>query len=124
MKLTPKNPPRRYSVGKKGAVEVSDCGTVHLRADEQVTFITDEGAEYDVMRKDWGFYATPSLNGRLPQFGLRGALVRNTASGRYFVCLVEKESAFLAYLAREGLETVIWLDDEEKLNALGYTKLQ
>jgi hypothetical protein len=51
--------------------------------------VTKSGAEYDVAAKDWGFYATPSLNGRLQQFGLRGVLIRNRGTGRYFVLLVE-----------------------------------
>ena len=50
-------------------------------------------------RKDWGYYATPSLNGRLPQKGLRPALMRNAAN-RFFIVLVEagREDAFHKYL--------------------------
>ena len=57
----------------------SDCGRIALAPDEQVTFTTEAGGEYDVTRKSWGFYATPSINGRLKTFGLRAALVRNVA---------------------------------------------
>lgn len=52
-----------------------------------------------VARKSWGFYATPSLNGQLVTFGLRGALVKEPRN-RYFVMLVQagKEEDFFAYL--------------------------
>jgi hypothetical protein len=102
---------------------MSDCGRVHLNPDEQVTFVTDSGGEYDVARKSWGFYATPSLNVRLPSFGLRPVLVRN-AQGRYYVWLVEhgKEPEFRRYLTGEDHRVVRWLDttvDLESLEANG-----
>ncbi|WHZ25204.1 MAG: hypothetical protein OJF47_004316 [Nitrospira sp.] len=112
MKFDPTNPPRRFEVGHGIKFELQDCGTVHLLPDEQVTFVTETGSQYDVVRKDWGFYATPSLNGRLPQFGLHGALVVNQESRRYYVLLVEegKEDRFKAYCSQEGLRVVLWLD--------------
>jgi hypothetical protein len=110
MKLVPIDPPRRYTAGLTD-VEIADCGRVELAADEQVTFTTPAGGEYDVARKAWGFYATPSLNARLPGFGLRGALIRNT-QGRLFVVLVEHghEDEWEAYREAERLEVVQWLD--------------
>ena len=118
MKLTPKQPPRRFTVGTDVRFEMSDCGSLALDPDEQVTLVTDGGAEYDVARKDWGFYATPSLNGRLPQFGLRSVLVRNRVTNRYFVLLVERgrEEKFDDYLTQESCEIVTWLDTTEALD--------
>jgi hypothetical protein len=120
MKFEPKDPPRRFEVGNTVRFAMSDCGTIALAHDEQVTFTTPTGGEYDVARKDWGFYATPSLNGRLPQYGLRGVLIRNMLTGRYFVLLVEKghEAAFDAYMERESLEVIAWLDSTDNLDAL------
>ena len=74
MKIDLKNPPRSYEVGRTVKLQMKDCGTIRLEPDEQLTFTTEAGAEYDLARKDWGFYATPSLNGRLQQFGLRAVL--------------------------------------------------
>lgn len=120
MKFDPQDPPRRFEVGNCVRFELRDCGTVHLTPDEQITFVTEEGGQYDVVRKDWGFYATPSLNGRLPQYGLRGALVVNQASRRYYVVLVEdgKEQPFAAYCALEGLRVVAWLDKAETIETM------
>ena len=120
MKFEEKSPPRRFTVGNAAKFEMRDCGTLELAPDEQVTLVTESGAEYDVARKDWGFYATPSLNGRLESFGLRSVLIRNTLTGRYFVLLVERgrEDAFAAYMVQESLEVVAWLDSTDALDAL------
>jgi hypothetical protein len=45
-----------------------------LEPDEQVT-LTTRRRQYDVAPKEWGFYAAPSLNGRLPQFKLQAVLI-------------------------------------------------
>lgn len=119
MKFTPKQPPRRFAVGNTVKFEMQDCGMVHLQPDEQLTFVTEQGAEYDLARKDWGFYATPSLNSRLLNFGLRGVLVKNRL-GRYFLMLVErgKEALFDDYLKAEVLELICWMDTNEALERL------
>jgi hypothetical protein len=120
VKFSPKNPPRRFTVGNAVKFDMKDCGTLALEPDEQVTFTTEGGAEYDVARKDWGFYATPSLNGRLEQFGLRGVLIKNRGTARYFVLLVERgrEKAFDAYCEQENLAVIAWLDSAAALDAL------
>jgi hypothetical protein len=115
MRFDQKNPPRRYQVGNAEKFEISDCGSLHLEPDEQVTFVTDTGRELDVTRKDWGFYATPSLNARLEQFGLRTVLIQNTTTLRYFIFLVEKDrmEAYQKYMDEEGLAVIAWLDTSE-----------
>jgi len=120
MRFDAKEPPRRFTVGNAGPIEMKDCGTLRLAADEQVTLVTENGAEYDVARKDWGFYATPSLNGRLEGFGLRAVLIQNRGTKRYFVLLVERgsERAFERYLEVENLRIVHWLDSSEACAAL------
>lgn len=119
MKFDPQNPPRTFTVGFGPTITMKDCGRLHLDPDEQVTCLTESGGEYDVVRKDWGFYATPSLNGRLARFGLRGVLVLNRL-GHLFVLLVEKgrEDSFDRYRADEGLSIVHWLDDAAQVEHL------
>ena len=119
MRFRPIDPPRTFTVGLGRRIEMKDCGRLELAPDEQVTLLTEGGAEYDVARKDWGFYATPSLNSRLKRFGLRGVLVRNRL-GHYFLLLVERgrEDSFHRYLAEEGLRLVTWMDDDRPLAEL------
>ena len=120
MKFEAKTPPRRFTVGNSVKFDMLDCGDLRLQPDEQVTFKTASGAEYDVAAKDWGFYATPSLNGRLEQFGLRGVLIKNRDTGRYFVLLVERghEAQFDAYCVQENLAVIAWLDNTAALDQL------
>lgn len=110
MKITSIDPPREFCVGN--GIVVKNCARIGLQPDEQVTFVTESGAEYDVMRKAWGYYATPSLNGRLRSNGYKTALVRS-ASGKYFVMLVEIErvSEFVSYLQAENETFMEWLDE-------------
>ena len=119
MKIEVKEPPRRFVVGFGERIELEDCGSVLLEPNEQVTFVTSDGAEYDVTRKDWGFYATPSLNSRLAGFGLRGVLVKNR-QGRFFVLLVEegRDAEFWRYMQVEELVVVSWLHNDESLRRL------
>lgn len=116
MKVTPVDAPRVFQTGRDEPIAIRDCGRILLDVDEQVTFITGSGAEYDVTRKDWGFYAAPSLNGRLLDHGLRAALARSHV-GKYYVFLVERgsEAAFHDYLCRERNSLVRWLDNAEDL---------
>ena len=111
-----KNPPRIFRVGSNNDIEISDCGTIALDANELVTFITPGGGEYDVVRKEFGFYATPSLNSRLPSFGLRPALVKN-AKSQFYIFLVEKgfENEFEVYCRTEKQNVILFLDDDISL---------
>ena len=120
MRFDPKQPARLFQVGNAVKFNMKDCGRIELEQDEQLTFVTPAGAEYDVARKEWGFYATPSLNGRLEQFGLRAVLIRNRGTGRYFLLLVEsgKEVLFDVYCQQENLAIVAWLDCTAACEAL------
>jgi hypothetical protein len=119
MKFQQIDPPRVFDVGRGARIQLKDCARIALQANEQVTFTTETGGEYDVVRKDWGFYATPSLNGRLRDFKMRAALV-SSPSGKYYIFVLEqgKEPAFEEYLRIEKHRVVCWLDSDENLNAL------
>lgn len=119
MRFTPTLPPREFPVGRCQKILLKDCGRMEMEPDEQITFTTPTGAEYDVARKSWGFYATPSMNGRLTQFGLRGVLVKSP-KGKYYLWLVErgKEMEFQQYLAQEKHRLIAWLDSDAALETL------
>jgi hypothetical protein len=120
MKFKPLDPPRKFEVTGAGInLELSDCGSIELNPDEQVTFTTDSGGQYDVTRKNWGFYATPSINGRLKSFGLRGALVVSKF-GKIFLMLVEtgKESEFFTYINSDLQNFICWLDDDQEVQRI------
>jgi hypothetical protein len=112
MRVEPKEPPRVFSVGTQADIRIRDSGDIHLDADEQVSFVVESGRRYDVVRKEWGFYATPSINGRLAGEGFRTALVQN-AQGLVYVVVVEfdKQDLFERHCQKEGQTVVEWLDD-------------
>jgi hypothetical protein len=116
MRIELHDPPRHYTIG---TVEVADCAAIDLAAGEQVTFTTNGRAGYDVSRKEWGWYATSSLNGRLAAHGLRAVVARNEG-GRAYLLLVDKgrEAAFHAYLAAEKMSVLAWLDSDAAVAAL------
>lgn len=103
--------PRKFEVGINTKLQISDFGSVNLEADEQITFITEGGNEYDVARKSWGFYATPSINGRLIKNRFRVAHVVNTKTSMQFILLVEygKEDDFFNYCNGESMIVLKWL---------------
>ncbi len=114
MDVRERKPPRRFAVGPKGAqATLAHCADVALEPDEMVSFVTASGTEFDVVRKAWGYYATPSLNARLPEKGLRPALVGSTT--RRYVLLAEpaRLDEFHAYLKSQHMTVIAWLDVDE-----------
>ncbi|MGZ3440698.1 MAG: class I SAM-dependent methyltransferase, partial [Polyangia bacterium] len=119
MKWSPIDPPRLFQTGRGEPIQIKDCGRLALAPNEQITFVTQSGTEYDVARKSWGYYATPSLNGRLLNFGLRAALAKSHV-GKYYLFLVERghEAELEKYLALEENTLVRWLDNDDDLRAV------
>ena len=119
MKLEIKDPPRRFPVGLK-EITLAHVADMALEPDEMVTLSDGAGRELDVTRKDWGWYATPSLGGRLRRFGLRAAIMRNVDTRQCFVVLIEegREADWRRYMADERQELVLWLDDFDTLAAM------
>lgn len=117
MKVDRRDPPRRFTVRGQTIAHTAD---IELAADEQVTFVTGSGTEYDVARKAWGYYATPSLNGRLVDFNLRAVLVKSDLVERFYIHLVERgrEAEHAAYCRDLSVRVVLWLDDDAALEGL------
>jgi hypothetical protein len=123
MRIEPQEPPRAFAVGRRGG-RLAHVADVWLSDDEVLTLRTDSGTELDVTRKDWGYYATPSLNRRLAEHGLRAALCAGVPrddqdADRMYVMLVEagREDAFAAYLEAEEMRVLAWLDTDERVGA-------
>ena len=68
--------------------------------------------EYDIVKKDWGFYATPSINGRLIDNNYKTALVKNRDL-KLYILIVQKNKMkiFKKYLKVNNLKIIIWLND-------------
>ena len=125
VKINLTEPIRSFKTGREKDVIISDCAHITLNADEQVTFCSSDGYEYDVVKKNWGYYATPSTNHRLKFFGLNAVIVRS-CEARIYVFLVQKgrEPDFRKYCLKEGHNEILWLDgDTEDLSILDQWKI-
>ena len=111
MRVEQLDPPREFEAA---GVTLRHAANVELEADEQITLVGSSGSEYDIVRKSWGYYATPSTNRRLAEHGLRAALTSNP-DGRVAVLLVERghEPEFERYVAEQAMRVVAWLDTDE-----------
>jgi len=91
---------------------IKEVAKIELNSNEMITFIKDD-KEFDFVAKEWGYYATPSINKRLKNFGYKTALVKNSY-GKYFINVVEEEKLdkFYDYLKKENSEVIKWLDEE------------
>lgn len=116
MKLDLKDEPRRFQPRKEKNIIISDFGKIHLEPDEMVSFVGSGGQDHDFVRKNWGFYATPSVNGRLKMEGFKTALVRNERH-QIYIMVVEKEkiNEFQKYCDDEAQEVLEWLDERPLL---------
>lgn len=114
MKIDEIKPARKFRPGGSGKTEISHAANIRLESDEQITFITSSGKEHDFVAKSWGFYSTPSINGRLKDQGFKTALVGNS-QGRIYIMAVEPErmEEFENYLKREKNVVLEWLDERK-----------
>ena len=102
---------RIFSGGKDLKIKIKDTGKIYLSKNEQVTFITENKNEYDFCRKDWGFYATPSVNSRLKNQGFKTAIVKNKFN-QIYIMVVEKKKIFKFnnYCKNEKQKIIKWID--------------
>lgn len=116
MKISKIKPPREFEVGIS-LIKLKHTADIELDDNEMVTFRNKKNLEYDVTKKNWGFYATPSLAGRLKNKGYNALLMRNKHTRQCYIVMVENgfEKEFESYCLKENQEVVFWLDDFEKL---------
>ena len=110
MRVKIKKKPRKFkvNVGKKKII-LKDIGRVYLKKNEQITF-KYLNTEYDVAKKDWGHYATPSINGRLKKFGFRTFLIKNKKNKIYvFLVHNNKIKSFKKYCKEDNQKVLVEL---------------
>ena len=61
MKIKKKN--RKFKVGFNDII-LKEVAKIELNKNELVTFVNGK-SEYDIVKTNWGYYATPSINNRL-----------------------------------------------------------
>ena len=107
MKIKISKKPRLFTVND---ISIKDNVKIQHNKNEMISFITKSRKEYDFIAKDWGFYVTPSINGRLKRERFKIALVKNN-SGKIFIMAVEKEKMkiFKKYCTTQQQKVLKWL---------------
>ena len=99
---------RRYNIGP---VCITDVASIVLNNDEQITLMEKNyNFQYDICKKNWGYYATPSLNYRLKKNNLSSYIVKCKNNNKIFIHLVKKSKKkdYLLYLKSENMEIINW----------------
>ena len=107
MKIVKKN--RKFKVGMK-KIELTEKAHIFLKNNEMFT-LKNKKMEYDIVKKDWGYYATPSINERLLKFNFKTCIIRNKISKNIFILIVEKKKIknLNKYLKNENCKVIKWL---------------
>lgn len=105
MKLDVFESPRRFFVDKTKQIEIEHVADCVLEPNQMLTFIGPNNQQHDVVAKDWGFYATSSINHRLANNGFETFLTRSKDGKLYLVLVyLEKRKEFEKYCAEQNLE--------------------
>ncbi len=101
MRLKKNKKPRKFLVGLKKDIAIKDFGKVYLKPNEQLTFVHKK-SQFDIAKKNWGYYATPSINKRLKKYNFRTFITKNSF-GHIYIKIVHKEKMkeFKKYLKRD-----------------------
>ena len=107
---------RKFTVGKDKDIDLYDKGSIYLNNNENISIHFNEKINYDVAKKNWGFYPIPSLNKRLKKFKLKPVIVKNLELETYFLMLVvdqqRKIIEFKNYCKKEKLNIITWLNQK------------
>ena len=102
---------RKFKPFANSKIVIKDCGKIFLNNDELVTF-SDKNKKkfnYDITKKNWGYYATPSINKRLKNNNFESFIVLNKFKD-FFIMIVykNKKKIFLDYLKKNRLKIIQW----------------
>ena len=80
---------RKFHTKSKLNTRITLLKNIYLKENHQVTFLEKfkkEKKEYDIVKKNWGYYATPSINKRLKKFGYECVITKNSQNKFFVSC--------------------------------------
>ena len=100
---------RKFKVGINDII-LKEVAKIYLNQNEMITLVKEK-TEYDIVKKNWGYYATPSINSRLLKFDLKTCVIKSKITNNSFIILVlkNKKKEFNKYLKNEKCKIVKWL---------------
>ena len=100
---------RSFLVGDKKNIKITHVGNLRLKNNEQITILF-KNSEYDFIKKNWGFYATSSINKRLKDQGFVSCLVKNKNKKIYLMVIHKtKINEFKKYCKLNQQKVTKWL---------------
>ena len=73
---------RKFKVGINN-IMLKEVAKISLNQNEMITFVKEK-TEYDIVKKNWGYYATPSINSRLKKNGFKTALAKQKKNTLFY----------------------------------------
>ena len=74
MKVSKRN--RKFKVGKSKDITLVDKGSIFLNNNDNISIHFNKKINFDVAKKNWGFYPLPSINKRLKNLNLILSLLK------------------------------------------------
>ena len=108
MKIKKKN--RKFKTGITDII-ITHVADLKLSNDELITIKVNKKTEYDITKKNWGFYSTPSINKRLLKFNFKTCIIKNKTSKNIFILIVDKNKIkkLNKYIKNENCIVIKWL---------------
>jgi len=102
---------RKFRPSKKSKVTITERAKIYLKNDEQITLIDYKKNQYDIVKKSWGYYSTPSINKRLKKNNYLACIVENVEKKTFFLFLVntKKKVDFNKYIKINKIKVIKWL---------------
>ena len=102
---------RKFRPSKKSGVIITEKAKIYLKHNEQITLIDNNKNQYDIVKKSWGYYSTPSINKRLKNNNHIVCIVKNIENKTFFLFSVniKKKIEFNKYLNKNKIKVIKWL---------------
>ncbi len=95
---------RKFTVGKNNDIKITHKADIVLKDNEMVSFFTKNKKQYDITKKDWGFYLSQSIHHRVLNEGFKIAIVKNKIQRKYLMAVdIKKINNFKKYCEKEKL---------------------
>ena len=102
---------RKFKPSKKSGVSITEKAKIYMKHNEQITLIDINKNQYDIVKKSWGYYSTPSINKRLKNNNHEACIVKNIEKKTIFLFSVniKKKIEFNQYLKKNNIKVIKWL---------------
>ena len=97
---------RSWTVGNKKDIVITEKLKIKLNDNEQVSFVGKKSkTNYEICKKNWGYYISPSIDKRLKDYGHVVYITKNKDGQVYLMAVdLKKINKFILYCKKEKLK--------------------